>query len=300
MKKYALLLILCFGTLFATSQIILEKETVGTNHYYAVVKAYIRYVGDTVSIAGLNKENERPTIQNVAFVGKGYWTGSYYKGEIEFYCLSDRNYFWAFRLWGAQPSETDTFFTYRSRPCFTPMPDPPILSQIDDTSFTCSVRIPHDAWYAGTMLYSRFTLKDLITSQEEIIGDENYAKSIEPFTIVLRRRIKRGGLLISKEHPILLSATVYYPCGVEEVIVQTLIPGQPSTWKLFPNPCTNYVRLLGDLDVIGKKIECFSMDGRLVFQSTVSSVSEVFDVSRLSRGTYIMRVSGRTMRFTKL
>lgn|SRR5574344_122212 len=66
---------------------------------------------------------------------------------------------------------------------------------------------------------------------------------------------------------------------------------------LYPNPAKNYVKIA---NLSSKsRVQIFSLDGRKLYNNEAFLGSSI-DISSLREGIYIMRVNGKTLKFSKL
>jgi hypothetical protein len=99
---------------------------------------------------------------------------------------------------------------------------------------------------------------------------------------------------------------LWYMCGINSnnawKIVKEEIPENldeiplENELHIFPNPCADILNILGEN--VGKVLEIFDAEGRMVHQSNLRSTS--IDVSALDAGNYTVRLGSRTASFIKL
>ncbi|MFZ9847070.1 MAG: T9SS type A sorting domain-containing protein [Flavobacteriales bacterium] len=59
-------------------------------------------------------------------------------------------------------------------------------------------------------------------------------------------------------------------------------------FSVFPNPANEQITILSQGDI---QVNIFNAEGKLVFQSSIASISEVLNISCLSQGTYFLQVN---------
>lgn len=88
--------------------------------------------------------------------------------------------------------------------------------------------------------------------------------------------------------------------SIEEVESLALESSELEKFSVFPNPTKTTVQLKG-LPQETNRVAIYAMDGRIVLESTTTSKSEqTLNVSSLSNGTYIIKVSGDQSHQSKL
>jgi hypothetical protein len=85
------------------------------------------------------------------------------------------------------------------------------------------------------------------------------------------------------------------PVGVETIYSGTT----GSKIELFPNPAQNSINLK-NITEKGSNVQIFRMDGVLVQQYQIDKSVSTIDISRLSRGFYLMKINNQALKFMKL
>ena len=89
--------------------------------------------------------------------------------------------------------------------------------------------------------------------------------------------------------------------SIQEVETLSLAPSESNTeFSVFPNPAKNSIHFSG-LHQEVDKIEMYTIDGRKVIEKAIiNATKEILDVSILSNGTYIIKVSGSRLNQSRL
>ncbi|MDO5759753.1 MAG: T9SS type A sorting domain-containing protein [Bacteroidota bacterium] len=67
---------------------------------------------------------------------------------------------------------------------------------------------------------------------------------------------------------------------------------------VYPNPAKDYLKIF-DNSPSKKQISLYSLDGKLILQSSVVN-NESVDISFLEKGIYLLKCNGQTFKFSKL
>lgn len=67
--------------------------------------------------------------------------------------------------------------------------------------------------------------------------------------------------------------------------------------RIYPNPATTFLRISSDRNS-DSRYQIFSIDGRLLM-SGVCKQEETINISRLSKGLYLIKVDGKTFKISK-
>ena len=73
---------------------------------------------------------------------------------------------------------------------------------------------------------------------------------------------------------------------------------KPLTFKVFPNPATDIVKIAGNSFVTKKYLVC-TLNGSIVKSGYIINELTEIDVSNLASGVYIIRIDNQTEKFIK-
>jgi hypothetical protein len=76
-----------------------------------------------------------------------------------------------------------------------------------------------------------------------------------------------------------------------------------KTIDVYPNPARTYIIVYNYKDAIGRKIEMFDLNGKIVSKTKVSALATRIETNKMSNGLYILKVSdakGKSIRTEKV
>lgn len=289
MKK--LLLIFCILLAitipsYGKDTLIVTRQITGTNQHYAEVLFKTSYRGEEISMAGIMSPDRIPYPNNVVYVSKANWNSSQkgYVCSLALNCLPDTKYFWSVRLNGVP--DVNTFFQFKTKECFTPRLENIELEEILDSSFKVSFRIPYNEKFSGTYFFVRLILEDPKTKKFEVyIGDLYITQIKNGFDTTLYIKKPRK-LVVNKDVLLTLTVEISNGCTAENVTTEMTIVPKGEGVKVFPNPTSGKFGVSG-LEK-GSVINIFSIDGKLLMQSTATTSYQIFDISSFPSGIYIL------------
>ena len=92
------------------------------------------------------------------------------------------------------------------------------------------------------------------------------------------------------------TAAVAYPTGIADTKVNV-------SFKLYPNPAANIIRLQTDNDIQGDLMQLYDGPGRIISQIAITSPVQAIDISHLATGAYLCRIldsSGHSIYHTRV
>ncbi len=143
-----------------------------------------------------------------------------------------------------------------------------------------------------------------VSAQALVVKTRDGAETAQNLNVIQSLSFDSGNLVVkytggtSQIYSLSSVSKLYFSNGTTDAgLVSEMASG--AGISLYPNPAGSSIRLCNLPQGISV-ITLYRIDGAVMFQTEVSSYHNVIDISRFTRGLYLLKTGTQTLKFVKL